>query len=737
LNSRGLQWLGWLAFAGLAAALATTGTWLLFATFKVYDDEGYVLYSLQNYGAHGRLYDAVFSQYGPFFFAFYDAVHRVLGFAWTNTNGRVLTLVHWILTAAFSATIIWRVTRSVTATAFAYASVFTILWVMINEPIHPGGPIGCFVALAALVGARHDPSRSVAGAVLLGALGAALALTKINVGAFLLFSTAAWIILRQDARPWRLGGLVLTAWLLVMPWILMNKMLGEAAVRQFALSNNLAVLAWVVVTVRTQDKSGGSPRPAWGFLAGAAGLTALVALVTLARGTTLSGLLHGVLLDPLNQPNVYSFAVQWQPLALYGNVVALALAVWAARRPDSRAVIQAVILARCAAGVVFAMSILQIGIFRSPAHFVISYGVGLAALCVFPLRRDESGRKESTLRGWLAAVLLLQSLHAYPVAGSQLYWATFLFVPLLILALREAVLAWPAGWRTPAWLLPLVGMTSAWALGGYMTYRLVEVGRSTWQIGERLELAGAEEIRPADNTAFGLRIMAENAKAHGDLLYSLPGLYSFNLWTGLSTPTLDNATQWFLSLSEERQFAIRDRLGAAPKPVLIVQLDTLSFLVDRGFRVRGALGAYLGTEFQKAFEVDGYAFWVRKGRTVAPLSTGRASAGKSADRTRLELVVADPKQPIARIELSRLGTSPRKKLFELMPANATLAATSLAADGNPAGSELANAWTTALPGPINRLVLDFAGRLEQPGQVLATAFAADGTRLAAVRILNP
>lgn len=735
MNSRVLKWVGWLAFSGLAAALATAGTWLLFTTFKVYDDEGYVLYSLKNYAEHGRLYDAVYSQYGPFFFAFYDALHRVLGFAWTNTNGRLITMVHWILTAAFSAAIIWRVTRSVTATAFTYLSVFAILWVMINEPIHPGGPIGCFVSLAALVGVLRDPSRSVAGAVMLGAIGAALALTKINVGAFMLFSTATWIVLRQDARAWRLGGLVLTLWLLLLPWILMNRMLGEPAVRQFAAINNLAVLAWVVVTVRTQDKSGGGLRPALAFLAGAAGLTVLVALVTLARGTTLDGLLRGVLLDPLNQPNIYSFAVQWQPKALYVNLAALALAFWAARRPDSRAVTHTVILARCAACLVFAMSILQIGIFRSPAHFIISYGVGLAALCAFPLRRDEPGRRESLLRGWLAAVLLLQSLHAYPVAGSQLYWATFLWVPLLVLAMRDAVLAWPAAWRTPVWILPLVGMTSAWALAGYMTYRLVDVGRSTWQIGERLELAGAEGIRPADNTAFGLRIMAENAKAHGDLLYSLPGLYSFNLWTGLPTPTLDNATQWFLSLSEERQAAIRERLRNDPRPVLIVQLDTLAFLVERGFRVRGALGAYLGTEFQKVFEVDGYAFWVRKGRTVAPLSTGRASAGSSANRTRLELVLASPAQPIARIELAQLGTVPRTKLFDLTAANATLAATPLAADGNPAGAEMANAWSATLPSPITRLALDFAGKLEQPGQVLATAFAADGTRLAAIRIL--
>ena len=57
-------------FAGImiAIALAITGYWLLFTTFMVYDDEGYVLWSLHNFSAHGHLYNEVFTQYGPFFF---------------------------------------------------------------------------------------------------------------------------------------------------------------------------------------------------------------------------------------------------------------------------------------------------------------------------------------------------------------------------------------------------------------------------------------------------------------------------------------------------------------------------------------------------------------------------------------------------------------------------------------------------------------------------------------------
>jgi hypothetical protein len=727
--------IGWLAFAALVVALATAGTWLLFSTFMVYDDEGYVLYSLRNYAAHGRLYDAVFSQYGPFFFAFYDAVHRVFGFEWTSTSGRWLTLVHWVLTAAFCGALAWRATRSVAVTAFVYAGVFTAIWIMIYEPSHPGGAIGCCVALVAWLGCRRDPGLHPATAAAVGALGAALALTKINVGAFLLFSGFAWLVFRSEGPAWRrVWSPALVLWLLAMPWILMAKKLGEGPTLTFALLNNLAVLGIAAVLLHRRAGEPARGPALRAFIAGAAGLTVVTVAVTLLRGSSPFGILSGVLLDPLNQPNVYSFPVEWQPGhgIVYG--LGFALALWVSFRPDDPRAVRAVVAVRLLAAVGFLLVIVQWITTRGLAGFALSYGLGLAAVCAVPLRADAEGQEDARLRQWLAVVFMLQSLHAYPVAGSQLNWATFLWVPLLALAVRDAVLALPATWRSGSRYLGL-GVGACWAIGAYMAFNLGQIGYAKRSIGETLDLPGAGQVKPGNDTVYGLRIVAENATAHADLLYSLPGLYSFNLWTGLPTPTLDNATQWFLSLNDTRQAAIRDRLQSDPRAALIVQKDTLKFLVDHGFRVRGALGDYLGTQFQQAFEVDGYAFWVRKGRTVAPLSTGKAFAGTAPDRTRLELILSSPARPISRIELWRLGAVSRDLLQTLDPANATLAATPLDAAGDPTGPALPNAWSTALPAPIIRLTAEFPGQLENPGQILATVFAADGTRLAAIRIL--
>ena len=130
-----------------------TAYWLLFTVFMPYDDEGYVLISLKNYAAHGGLYAQVFSQYGPFFYFLHDAGHRLLGYEFTNTNGRLITLLCWLLVAGTSAHLVWRQTRAVSLTGFTLGLTFFHLWLMVSEPLHPGGLIAALVAVGAWLGA--------------------------------------------------------------------------------------------------------------------------------------------------------------------------------------------------------------------------------------------------------------------------------------------------------------------------------------------------------------------------------------------------------------------------------------------------------------------------------------------------------------------------------------------------------------------------------------------------------
>ena len=735
MSSAGWRLAGWAAILALAAVFALAGTWLLFTTFMAYDDEGYVLLSLRNYAAHGALYDQVYSQYGPFFFAACDALHRALGFAWTNTSARWLTLGLWLGTAALSAAPVWRRTGSTGATAFTFGAVFVYLWVMIHEPSHPGGLVGLLVAAAAWIGVEADPARRPGAAAAIGAIGAALALTKINVGVFLLVSAAIWLAgSAEGSRGQRAAAGLIAAGAAVLPWILMRAMLDQAWVREFAAVSTLASLG--VLAVIHAERRPAARAPVLGAAAaGAAAVLLGTVAVSLARGTSLSGLLHGVVLGPLRQPSVYYFAFPWRPGTLAVAVAGLAAAAWAARQPGAPGPRRAAVILRFGAIAALALSLVTILPVSGPA-LGMSFGVAVAGACAVALRSDPEGREDARARQWLAGVLVLQFLHAYPVAGSQINWATFLWVPLLVLAARDAWL-----WLAPAaarrrFATAAVAL-GAFALAGFMGVRLLSTGLSHRRAGEPLGLPGAESIILPDPTAFGTRIVVENARAHADLLATLPGAYSFNLWSDRPTPTLANATHWFSLLSTEQQQAIVDRLRLHPRACLIVQSDVLGYLNAHGFHVRGELAGYLSREFAPAFTVDNFSFWVRRGRSIAPLSTGRVRpSGEGASRFTLDLVLAAPRAEVASIQLSVLreaGTEPR---LALTAANATLAVTPLRETGEPLSPARPVAWSTPLPADgVIRLTATFRDDPGPTDHLLAEVKDASGRRVAAALIL--
>jgi len=745
--------LGWWYLAALAVTLAVAGYWLLFTTFMIYDDEGYVLLSLHNFSRHGALYDRVYSQYGPFFYLAYDALHRLFGFAWTNTAGRWITLVNWFGTAGVCAALVARHTRSPWWTGFTLASVFTYLWVMINEPVHPGGLLGLLVALGAWLGAEAWSAGRIGGfAALTALIGVALALTKVNVGVFFFGAAFAWLAVNTAApRPARaliwlvaLGGAAL-------PFGLMHSLFAAPWVRLFALIFAGAMLG-VLLAARTVARPVVGWRP-WAWFAGTA-LSAilLVTALTLARGTTLSALLEGVVLAPLKHPGVYYFAMNWHRGAGLLALGSLALAAWFAHRGGKASAGWKTFIAgaRLAAGASFLLSIVVMslaswGINRysgslarllptSQASWGMSYGVTLAWLFVVPLRADDRG---ATARAWVALLLVFQFLHAYPIAGSQINWGTYLWVPLVALGLHDAgpeVCRWLGRWSR----LGLgVGFGVIVCGTAMMAATLEKIGWSRYPVSQRLELPGAENIRPPEDITYALRILHQNLRAHAAMLFSFPGIYSTNLWTDLPTPTLANATHWFSLLSPDQQQEIIDRLAATPNAVLLVQRDVLDYLAKYHFPTRGPLYDWLNANFESAFALDGYEFWVHRGRTITALSTARhlpAAEGRDG----LALTLAALPRSVACIEWCDVD-APHFPLLVLDAQNTAATAEPIDLAGRTLAAAAPSPFPLACAG-LTRLTLRFPPADVTPtiavGRGLLRLRDATGAIVAEVRVLN-
>lgn len=675
------------ALAVLAVALGSAGYWLQFTTFMIYDDEGYVLLSLKNYSEGGGLYDRVYTQYGPFPYVWWDLWHRLTGLTFDNVTGRWMSLISWLGVALACAGLVWRTTRSALWSAFTLAGTFSYLWVMINEPAHPGGLIALMIATGTWLGAETWRSGQTERFAAIGAvIGTALLLTKINVGVFYAGAVFTWLTINGRAA----GTTRILTWLIalgcaVLPFLLMRSLFEAPWVRLFALLFTGSALA-LLLTARTAAQPVVTTR-SWLLWGGVTLLVfVMICAVVLVRGTSPAALVAGVLLDPLKHPGVYYFAMNWRMGSGVLALVCLAGAiVWACCGVRARAPawITLVACVRLVVAGIFCGTLLQI-IPTSQAAWGMSYGLSLAWLLVIPLGEN---RVAAQTRAWVAFVLLFQFLHAYPVAGSQLNWGTFLWVTLLALGLHDAA---------PVLVGHLKSITAhRWRLAGaaavasvtlFCSTRFVSLGWTRYSESEPLGLRGAETLRLPHDFTHALRIVDKNLALHGDVLFSLPGQFSANLRTGLPTPTPVNVTHWFSLLNETQQQAIIARLEQAERPLLLVQRESLDYLEEHGFAVDGPLHRWLMATFERSFAVDGYEVWVRRGRALAPLDTARLSLLEDdLARPALTIYRRSETESIARIELCDVSR-PDQPLLTLDANNTRIAITPVGLDGQPIGA---------------------------------------------------
>ena len=727
--------LRWAPLALLGATLVVAGATQLFSTFMVYDDEGYVLFSLKTFAEGGGLYERVYSQYGPFFFLFNQGLH-LAGLQFTNTDGRLLTLVCWLGAAGFCAASVWRLTRSMAATNVVFGGVFLHLLQMTDEPSHPGGLITLATAAAAWCGTRWTTApRRLALAT--GLIGGALVLTKINVGVFLVAGAGGWWILHLEAPqfgPRTRSGLVVVA-MALLPVALMRSQFSNRGAVIFAL-----IAAAAGASVALAAARGARPLSRWrdlvaGSVAGLA-VIALTGLAVTAQGTSLHGLLEGVLFGPLRHPTVYSAYTAW-PASTVPVAVGLAIAAACAIAWPGTLTSRLVATGRVVAAAIYCAHWGLGGPLSAP-KFALCFGLGLAWLFVLPLKGDE---RTQPGRAWLALLLVPQALHAFPVAGSQVGWGTFLWIPLVALGVHDVVRIFTASWR-PAGLRVVAAAGSVLMLAvtvGCAQYAWL--GLSRVRHADPLYLPGASELRLPERTATALRILSRNIVAHGDMLFSLPGMLSFNLWTDVPPPTPANVTHWFSLLSPAQQEAIRQRLADAPRAIVVVQRGLCDFLQRTGVSTASPLNTWLHQNYQPAFTLEDYELWVRNGRSIAALDTAtlfEATPNSRESRYKISLTLAaSALATTTSLELHRLGFSGSKIEQTWTNSDARLFLTPL----NTAGATMGAPQRITLPFRASGIVrLDVFIDLFPTGfphrQGAVYLLDAEGNRTAEARFIN-
>jgi hypothetical protein len=581
-------------------ALAPVGFCSMFSVFQLYDDEGYFLWTVRDYlGGH-----LVYQLYGPFYYELMGGVFRVLGLAVTTDNGRLLTLVLWLLGSLIGGLAVLGLTRNLWLGVAGEFLTFHAFSIFTAEPMHPQALVGVLlVALAAL--AAYRPRYPRASATLIGAVVAATVLVKINVGVFGGLAVTFALVACASGR-WRRWLLPVAAVVIVAaPLLLMTRLFHLQWVWQLALLMSLSAAGVAIA----------------GFAARPTRLSRGDVIRMIVGGTALAVVCLGIAaaagLRPADVAASVVSALGLPDLFVVPTRVTLAHVGWAAL---SLAAAGAVLLTRIGARVppaVPAFSRIGIGAFAWFSVLLLPswywpLALPLAWVAMLPPRGDAENPTDPWARVLLPVLAVVAALQVYPVAGSQEWLAAVMLVPVGAITFNDGLRQLRAiglttkseSLLTISRALPRGAVVVNLAVWGLFVY----LSGMTYASGRPLGLPGTELMRLPSVQVSVLQSLASVADRDCTTLLTLPRMESLNLWTekaGLASLYSDVGI-WIFSLDAAKQQSIVNELSGRQGVCVVRSQVVLDFeaqgrpvperplvqYIDTAFRSAGIFGVY-------------------------------------------------------------------------------------------------------------------------------------------------
>lgn len=589
-SSRFLRTVGPLAaclFALVTAVLIRTGYLGMFCSFATYDDEGYLLVTLDGFRHGAALYDDVYTSYGPAYYWIMGGVFKVLGLAVTHNAGRLVTLGAWIMTSLLSGLLTWRIVGSVALGLGAEVLVFRVLSQMTSEPMHPGVLVSIVLAAMATM-TLWTPRRSTIVLTLMGVGSGILFLTKINIGIFSVAAVAFYCLgyrARGGFRKWIFHGV--TGLVVLLPLALMAPSLGHRWAQVYALSTSAAAALTMWATSKFETRPTGDLRDLIAYMGGFLVSVGSIMAATFWRGTTLPAMFDGLIVVPSRHFTVVVGALEFgTPSMVISSVLMVLASAWLLHRTRGGGpgrlppIVEAWV--RVAAG---------LGMWITASGFISSYLRGnrfafvfapFAWLIAAPPADQEAGTSDFRftweIRRFLPLFAILQTLQAYPVPGTQVRTGSFLFIPIAAICMADGLRVLNRHWnlgrgrskRALLAALALIFVAPLWTLIAYH-WRV----KAEYSANAALSFPGANRLHlPLDQRPKFEAIVA-SIKENCAVFTMLPGMNSFYLWAGQPPPTWLNTTTWPSLFDRSIQERVVDRLKGA-RDVCALQNMTLA-----------------------------------------------------------------------------------------------------------------------------------------------------------------
>ena len=349
-------------------------------------------------------------------------------------------------------------------------------------------------------------------------------------------------------------------------------------------------------------------QPVRNLMCAAAGALAGAALIvpgTMLQGMSLATLLEGVVTAPLTQPKLF-FLPLWISNGEVLGALLLSLGVgilyWS--RDGWRARADLVDALRCAVGF---CAILLLAV--NPKGIV--WILPLLPLGLMPVRGGKWSWFDCYPRLFVTSLAATQFLQGYPVAGSQISIAA---APVLL----WAAICVHDGAGGLFRLMPRVANLAGEAFpkgsvpGGLIVIALMAgmlgSGSLSWRYpypASRLRGAASLHFRAEEEDRYVF--LAGNIAANCDVLVTLPGMGSFNYWSGVPAPNGSNMTAWMRVFDRERQQRIVDVLRSHPRACSLYNASRTRLWGATTEELAAApLARYIIDEMPKVAEIDDY-----------------------------------------------------------------------------------------------------------------------------------
>jgi hypothetical protein len=603
----------------------------IFSGFSGWDDEGYQMLTVRQYLAGARLYQEVFSGYGPVYFFYNWLVRSASGNILDHNAVRITSTVVALVCALLSAWIVLRMTGSLPAASVAHFLVFRVLSFFTYEPGHPQEL--CLLLLLCLAGSGilvSNPRHAWLAMAAAGFIAAALTLIKINIGIFAILAVAL-AILFQSPRGWfwRILRYGAGGASLLLPFALMRVHLSDPAAQAYCFVVTASIAAALTVASGFGRSGALSFRECLAAAAGFSVTFGLVLLVLIGQGVPMRAILDSLVLVHVRinvSQGFWYVAVDlgrlWIPWALAGLGAAI-VAARAARRGETWIHRLLPVCQILFGGVGLLIALI------APA-FLLGFVTPFCWLLLFPWA-NQPAASITHARILLCTAAVLQTLYAYPIAGSQTFFLRVLLIVVASVWLLDGLHSFPSSFSLapvlrrfarPAAAVTLAAVALAYPLLAYRASRL-------YASLTPANLPGAERIHLEKEEAEDYQWLVTQLRRNCDTFVGLPGIPSLYFWTGKPLPGPAhgpmNENNWMYGLTSAEQQTIVDDLSRHPDACAVYHPSGVDSWNKGRLDVRGwPLAKYILTRFKTVGHSGDYQFMIRNDRQLeVPAGTAR------------------------------------------------------------------------------------------------------------------